>query len=164
MPYGLYMSAAGANAQTHRLEVLSHNLANVNTPGFKYQETVVQARPAEQIERGEAQAGTGEIEDVGGGVTLQTTQTRFDLGAVKQTGVQTDFALQNQNDFFVVEHQGRQMLTRDQFNGIQRRHPLAARNLQQALTKHIASRNDPNREQPELLNEANTDHREIVLP
>ncbi len=57
MPYGIYLSAAGANAQNHRLEVLSHNLANINTPGFKSQLAVLQARHSEAIERGEVSPG-----------------------------------------------------------------------------------------------------------
>lgn len=59
MPYGVYMSAAGAHAQSHRLEVLSNNLANVETPGYKPQETILQARFAEMIEEGEVPAGLG---------------------------------------------------------------------------------------------------------
>ena len=35
MPYGLYISAEGAKAQTTRLETIAHNLANVDTVGFK---------------------------------------------------------------------------------------------------------------------------------
>ena len=53
MPYGLYLSAAGAHAQSHRMQVLSHNLANVDTPGFKPQQTILQARFAELIEQGD---------------------------------------------------------------------------------------------------------------
>ena len=47
MPYGLYVSAAGANAQNHRLQVLSNNLANVQTAGYKPQQAIMQARFAE---------------------------------------------------------------------------------------------------------------------
>ena len=35
MAYGMYLSAEGAQAQAKRLEVISNNLANVNTVGFK---------------------------------------------------------------------------------------------------------------------------------
>ena len=50
MPYGVYLSASGAHAQSHRMKMLSNNLANVDTPGFKPQETILQARFAELIE------------------------------------------------------------------------------------------------------------------
>ena len=123
MPYGLYMSAAGANAQNHRLQVLSHNLANVATPGYKAQAPVLQARAAEAIEQGTESPGAGKIDDIGGGVTLQASETNFRLGAIKETGVRTDFAISNPSDFFVVEREGKQMLTRAgnfQFNSIGR--------------------------------------------
>ncbi|QDS87202.1 Flagellar basal-body rod protein FlgG [Rosistilla oblonga] len=112
MPYGMYMSAAGAKAQSHRLEVVSHNLANVNTPGYKAQAPVLQARFAESIEESLKNPGTGEVDDVGGGVTLQSTGTEFREGPIKQTGVRTDFAIHNASDFFVVQHDDQQMLTR----------------------------------------------------
>lgn len=112
MPYGLYLSAAGANAQNHRLQVLSHNLANVSTPGYKTQAPVLQARFAEAIEEGQQVSGNGDVDDVGGGITLQSTQTSFSVGPIRKTGVPTDFAIHNPTDFFVVERDGQQMLTR----------------------------------------------------
>lgn len=59
MPYGVYLSAAGAHAQSHRMQVLSNNLANVDTPGFKPQQTILQARFAEMIEDGITPRGWG---------------------------------------------------------------------------------------------------------
>ena len=44
MSYGLYLSAAGAQAQTQRLEVIANNLANVDTVGFKRELAIFQAR------------------------------------------------------------------------------------------------------------------------
>ncbi len=112
MPYGVYLSAAGANAQNHRLQVLSNNLANVNTNGFKPEHAVLQARFAELIERGDFAPGQGGIDDLGGGVTIQPAVTNFDVGAMRKTGVDTDFALNESNQFFVVKHGDEQMLTR----------------------------------------------------
>lgn len=106
------MSAAGAKAQEHRLQVVSHNLANVDTPGFKPQVSVPQARFAELIERGEAGPGTGKIDDVGGGVTMQPTSTEFKTGPLRTTGNETDFAISDPNVFFVVARDGEQHLTR----------------------------------------------------
>ena len=82
MPYGVYLSAAGANAQSHRLEVLSNNLANVQTPGYKPQQTILQARFAEMIEEGEVSPGLGGADDIGGGVTIQRSRTQFDQGPI----------------------------------------------------------------------------------
>ncbi|MEM9825572.1 MAG: flagellar hook basal-body protein [Planctomycetota bacterium] len=112
MPYGLYLSAAGAHAQNHRMEVLSHNLANVNTPGFKPQQVQLQARFAELIENGEVSPGLGGADDIGGGVTIGPTATQFKMGAVQQTGRRTDFAIEDPEAFFAVRRDGETLLTR----------------------------------------------------
>ena len=111
MPYGLYISAAGADAQSQRLQVLTNNLANVDTPGFKRELSVLQARHAEAIEQGDVQAGSGGIDDVGGGVDLAETVTDFSRGSLKQTGIPTDIAIDG-DGFFVVDHDGEARLTR----------------------------------------------------
>jgi flagellar basal body rod protein FlgG len=72
MPYGLYISAEGAQAQVARMEVIANNLANVETPGFKRDLAIFEARYAEAIEQGLQDPDTGELEDVGGGVLFQS--------------------------------------------------------------------------------------------
>ncbi|EMI22749.1 flagellar hook-basal body protein, FlgE/F/G [Rhodopirellula maiorica SM1] len=112
MPYGVYLSAAGANAQSHRLEVLSNNLANVQTPGYKPQQTILQARFAEMIEEGEVSPGLGGADDIGGGVTIQRSKTQFDQGPMKKTGRDTDFAINDSESFFVVQRGDERLMTR----------------------------------------------------
>lgn len=112
MPYGLYLSAVGANAQSHRLEVLSHNLANINTTGFKPHLAMLQSREAEAIESGESLKGTGSVDDVGGGLKIQPTQTQHRQGAIRQTGNQTDFAINDSESFFAIMRGDQQLLTR----------------------------------------------------
>lgn len=112
MPYGTYLSASGAHAQSHRMQVLSNNLANVDTPGFKPQATVLQSRFAELIESGVDPEGLGGAADIGGGVTIQKTQTNFGHGAIRQTGMDTDFAIGDESSFFVVSRGDDQLLTR----------------------------------------------------
>ena len=111
MPYGMYISAAGAHAQSQRLQVLTNNLANADTPGFKRELAVFQARHAEAIEQGLATPGSGDLTDVGGGVSLAETITDFSNGTLRQTGNQTDLAIDG-DGFFLVEKQGQQLLTR----------------------------------------------------
>lgn len=112
MAYGLYLSAAGANAQSHRLEVLSHNLANINTTGFKPHLSMLQSQHSEAIEQGDALPGTGNIDDVGGGIQIEAPVTTFQQGPIRQTGNQTDFALTDEESFFAVQRGDRQLLTR----------------------------------------------------
>ena len=112
MPYGVYLSAAGAQAQSHRLQQVSNNLANVETPGYKPQTTILQARFSELIEQGEVSPGLGGIDDVGGGVTIQPEQTEFRVGPIKTTGRETDFAIHDKDSFFVLQRGDQQLLTR----------------------------------------------------
>jgi len=111
MPYGLYLSAAGAQAQRLQMDTLANNLANVDTPGFKADLALVQARHAEAIEQGLDHAGSRTINDVGGGVFAHETKTNFAPGPLKLTGNPADVALAG-DGFFVVEKDGQQLLTR----------------------------------------------------
>jgi flagellar basal-body rod protein FlgF len=111
MDYGLYMSAAGADSQTQRMEVLSHNMANVDTPGFKEELAVLQARDSRAIADGTDVAGRGSINDLGSGASLVETMTNFAEGTLKQTAGPWDMAIRG-DGFFVVENDGQQFLTR----------------------------------------------------
>lgn len=111
MPYALYVSAEGAQAQARRMEVIANNLANVDTVGFKRDLAVMRARFAAAIEEGDAIAGDGSINDVGGGVELAGTRTEFSQGPLKRTNQPTDLALEN-DGFFVVRRGNKNLLTR----------------------------------------------------
>lgn len=111
MPYGLYVSADGAVAQSMRMEVLTNNLANTDTPGFKRDLAIMQAQYAEAIEQGEEIAGDGSLDDIGGGVTFSHTMTDFTPGPLKVTGTKTDMAIEG-DGFFVVQNGNKQYLTR----------------------------------------------------
>ena len=80
MSYGMYISAAGAHAQNRRLQIISHNLANVDTPGFKRELAVLEAKHAEAIVRGEDFAGNPTINNAGGGVKVAESKTDFSVG------------------------------------------------------------------------------------
>src|SRR4029079_1295416 len=112
MYYGLYMSAAGANSQSHKVEVLSNNLANVNTVGFKRELALLDARESEAIERGLLRRGTQELEDVGGGVRMDATFTDFSPGTMQLTHMHSDLAIDATNTFFQVQRGGQTLLTR----------------------------------------------------
>ncbi len=111
MPYGLYISADGAQAQTDRLDVIANNLANVETLGFKRELSILQSRYAEAAQQGVATPGSGSLDDLGGGVRLQGTTTDFSTAAVKQTGSPTDMAIQGEG-FFLVRKGDDTYLTR----------------------------------------------------
>lgn len=112
--YGTYISATGADTFDRYLEVISNNIANVDTPGFRRELPVVKAYHSEAIEQGLAGAGDGSINDVGGGIGMFQTVTSFETGRVKQTGINSDLMLADPrgDHFFVVNRDGEQMLTR----------------------------------------------------
>jgi flagellar basal-body rod protein FlgF/flagellar basal-body rod protein FlgG len=111
VPYGLYVSAEGAQAQSTRLDVIANNLANVDTVGFKRELAVCQARYAEAIEEGLQRPGSGSIEDVGGGVMVRQTKTDYSPGRMQQTNNRTDVAIRGEG-FFVVQKGEEALLTR----------------------------------------------------
>jgi flagellar basal-body rod protein FlgF len=111
MPYGLYISAEGAQVQSKRLEVIANNIANVDTVGFKRDLAVVQSRYAEAIQRGMASPGAGTINDMGGGVQFRQTVTDFSPGPLRKTGNPADVALPG-DGFFVVQKGQNRLLTR----------------------------------------------------
>jgi len=111
MPYGLYISAEGAQAQTQRMEIIANNLANVDTAGFKRQMAVIQARHSEAIEQGEDTAGSNSINDIGGGTLVRQTLTDHSRGTLKQTGIPTDAAIDGEG-FFEVSRNGQRYFTR----------------------------------------------------
>lgn len=112
MTYGLYMSAMGAQAQARRIEVLSHNLANVDSQGFKRELAVLKARDSAAVERKLEYPNTTSINRVGGGVFTSETVTDFSSGPLRQTGNRTDLAIRG-DGFFLTEKNGKEFLTRD---------------------------------------------------
>ena len=112
MYYGLYLSAAGAHSQSQKVEMLSNNLANAETVGFKRELALLEARDSEAIERGMTDRGTQSLDDIGGGTRMPATATDFSVGTLRQTGMPTDFALESADAFFLAQRGGEKLLTR----------------------------------------------------
>ncbi|TWT99370.1 Flagellar basal-body rod protein FlgG [Botrimarina colliarenosi] len=102
MSYGMYLSAEGAKAQSRRLEVISNNMANVNTVGFKPDVAIFQARFAEAIQQGDVAPGMKGLPDIGGGVKTIETRTSFAPGKLERTGNSGDVAILG-DGYFAVE-------------------------------------------------------------
>lgn len=100
----------------HRMSVISNNLANVNTTGYKSEEAIFKTFPEMLIQRtredgvGIVPMGSFDLAPITGklgtGVEFNENFTRFDQGPVKQTGNPTDLMLDNRSSkkpaFFVV--------------------------------------------------------------
>jgi len=108
----IYVAASGALVQESRLEVLSNNLANINTTGFKEDRAVFSNYlPGDQVRITSTDPNlefTGDPETLfpylqsSTQVQFEGTQTSFDQGQLKMTGNPLDFAISG-NGFFCVE-------------------------------------------------------------
>ncbi|MDA7951264.1 MAG: flagellar hook basal-body protein [Pirellulaceae bacterium] len=110
--YGLYLAASGAAAHTKQLEVLSNNMSNVNTVGFKPQFGILMAQPSEAILQGEDYLGSESINDTSGGLFLHETVTDFSPKGIRMTGNPTDLAILGPGFFEVQTEDGQTALTR----------------------------------------------------
>jgi flagellar hook protein FlgE len=91
------------------LSVISNNLANMNTTGYKDNTVSFQDLFYQNI----GSTGSGDPEQVGAGVTVGSISTNFTGGDLQTTGVDTDVAVSN-NGFFVLQGPGGENLyTRD---------------------------------------------------
>ena len=113
MNYGLYLSASALRVQEQRQEVIANNLANVNTPSFKRDLTVVRSRQSAPDERNVPWYMTVPVlDDVRGGLRNGGTHTDFSQAALLQTGQDLDVALQGEG-FFSIEVDDQTQYTRD---------------------------------------------------
>ena len=112
MSYGMYVSGEGAQVQAQRLEYIANNLANLETPGFKRDVPIFQARFAEAIQQGSASPGDKSLNDIGGGVKLNEVETDFSRGTMRRTEIPTDLAVNGEGFFQVLGPDNQNMLTR----------------------------------------------------
>jgi flagellar hook protein FlgE len=99
---------SGLEASSDALNVISNNLANLNTDGFKSQ-TLNFGDIFSQIQ---GISGNGDPLQIGGGVHVGNTVSDFSNGGVDSTGIAANMALQG-NGFFVVSNNGATSYTRD---------------------------------------------------
>jgi flagellar hook protein FlgE len=99
---------SGLSASETALNVISNNLANMNTVGFKDQTANFQDLFYQNMGTG------GNLIQVGGGTSIGSTTSNFTSGTVESTGVASDVAITG-NGFFVVDDPitGAQEYTRD---------------------------------------------------
>lgn len=116
MMRALYTSATGMIAQQFHMDVVSNNLANVNTVGFKksradFQDLLYQnIRPAGATVAEGAQVPAPL--EVGLGVRPVATVTLFTTGAFQQTGSPLDIAIEG-DGFFKIQTPAGPAYTRD---------------------------------------------------
>jgi flagellar basal-body rod protein FlgG len=109
----MFTAVTGAGAQQLRIDVLSHNLANLNTTGFKsvraqFEDLLYQnVRPPS----GEGDSPTGL--QFGRGARVVSTEREFAVGALRQTGKSLDVAIDGRGFLGVQRLDGQLAYTRD---------------------------------------------------
>jgi flagellar hook protein FlgE len=98
---------SGLDAESQALSVISNNLANLNTVGYKAADPQFQDLFYQQL----GTSGDGNPIQVGVGTTVGSIPALFTQGGIESTGVPTDVAIQG-NGFFVVNDNGIQAYTR----------------------------------------------------
>ncbi len=95
--------ASGMIAQQRRTELLTNNMANANTPGFKADQSVIRSFPDMLMSRlGNNQVPTDDpihlktmnrVGAINAGIYMQETLPLFTQGQIKETELTTDIAL-----------------------------------------------------------------------
>ncbi len=113
----LWAAKTGLDAQQTRMSVISNNLANVNTTGFKRDRAVFE----DLIYQNVRQAGAQSSQDtqlpsglsVGTGVRVVATEKLFTQGNFTTTENQTDLAIEGRGFFEILMPDGSLAYTRD---------------------------------------------------
>lgn len=89
---------SGLSASSNALNIISNDLANMNTVGFKTQQANFQDLFYQNI----GSDGAGNLIQIGAGSQVGSTTTNFNNGSLQNTGVNTDVAVTG-SGFFVVQ-------------------------------------------------------------
>ncbi len=97
----LYSGISGLLANSDALDVISNNISNVNTVGYKSQTAQFEDLLYQSI------VGASGTSQVGRGSALESVDTDFSQGSFQTTNASTDLAIGGQG-FFIVRKQGEQ--------------------------------------------------------
>lgn len=112
MNYGLWLSATGVVTNSHQIDVISNNLANVDTAGFKRQMAAFQERPPEGKEN-PTRVGDRYFDRIGGGQLLAPSAFDSTGGQLEETRRNLDLAINGDGFFLVRDTNGQDHLTRN---------------------------------------------------
>lgn len=111
---GLYSTASALNISFHKQDIVAHNLAHVNVPGFKKVLATIGAMQSggeeSKIQVVNAD-GTISLHNVNGAV-LRHRLHDFTQGRIEETGIPLNVAI-NGEGFFSVEQNGETLYTRN---------------------------------------------------
>jgi flagellar basal-body rod protein FlgG len=117
MNQALWIAKTGLDAQQTRMSVVSNNLANVNTTGFKQDRAVCEDLLYQNVRQsGGATSQDTELPtglNIGTGVRVVATEKLFTQGGMLQTGNAVDVAINGRGFFQVLMPDGNLAYTRD---------------------------------------------------
>ncbi len=117
MNQGLWVAKTGLEAQQTRMAVVSNNLANVNTTGFKQDRAVFEDLLYQTIRQSGGQSSQDTVlpsgMSLGTGVRVVATEKLFTQGSLLQTGNAMDVAINGRGFFQVLKPDGEIGYTRD---------------------------------------------------
>ena len=117
MSGAIYMSAAGAMAYEKRMQVISNNLANINTSGFKKDKGHFQIINSPDSIKEDLEKNSISEEKQQPPLWLQfETRTDFSAGSLKITGNPLDLALEGDGFFCIKTEQGTQYTRNGNFS------------------------------------------------
>lgn len=112
----LWTAASGMTSQQTNVDVISNNLANINTTGYKKQtaefKTLLYQTIQEQSTNNNGKPRPSGIQ-VGLGVRNSAISTQYTQGALSETGNDTDFAISGKGFFMVQTSEGEEVYTRN---------------------------------------------------
>lgn len=116
MMRALWTAASGMVSQQTNVDVISNNLANVNTTGYKSESAQFKTL-LYQTTQAKTTSANGETKPVGAQVGLGTRTAsitaNFTQGSMTETGLDTDFAIDGKGFFAVMDDNGDTIYTRN---------------------------------------------------
>lgn len=114
----LYIASTGMSAQERNVEVISNNIANMRTTGYKRQRAEFEDLLYQQITRAGAQSSAQGTNipaglEIGSGVRTVATPRVMSQGSVNMTEGELDVAVRGEGFFMVQLPDGRTAYTRD---------------------------------------------------
>lgn len=115
---GLYLSAAGMQAQQARLDLAAQNLANAGTPGYKQIASALAALPAAGIDRVDYAGGgpSTPLGDLTGTPYTAAAAARLEPGPLQSTQQPLDVAIDGDGLFVVQAPDGLRYTRRGDFH------------------------------------------------
>lgn len=110
---GMYTAISSLITLESRQAVITNNITNISTPGFKSDELIISQ--FDKVMMANRDSGSKSMKNLGEmsiGSKIDSTRTKFTQGSLKQTEKFTDFALIG-NGFFTVNQNGQEYYTRD---------------------------------------------------